>query len=458
VEASVSPSPSDEILAQRLAGGDETAFDELYRRYSAPLARHGARILRDVGAGEDVAQTALLRAYRSIRGGTTPENVRAWLYTIAQRTAFDSRGRGELEYDPEQDGRPDRAFELGPSGADLVAAIQSLPERQRQAYLLRELRGLSMGEIGRELGLSSQQVEQALFAARNKLATRLSFGGELSCDTVRRIDKRDLDLGGRRALKAHLRTCPDCREAVGGRLGGWISSLGLLSGIRGLIANTVGGGGGGLVAAKVGTALVVGGLGVATPIAAYHAHLFHSSPSRAPRTTVTVAPESLGPTAGLANPAFAGLPSLKVPGTNAEATRGGTTPPASPALAPPSGTTPDPSAGPSGTLTAGNPSTPADPTAAPSGDEQPVDTQSADATPTDETSTDATPTDTTPTDTTPTDTTPTDTTPTDSTPTDSTPTDTTPTDSTPTDTTPVDTTPLNTTLVDTTPTDLPPSG
>ena len=63
---------SDEHLGGRLAAGEAAAFDELYRRYARRLAAYGANLTGDRSAGDDVAQTALMKAYAAIVGGRAP--------------------------------------------------------------------------------------------------------------------------------------------------------------------------------------------------------------------------------------------------------------------------------------------------------------------------------------------------------------------------------------------------
>src|SRR5258708_34046463 len=126
---------SDETLAQRGGAGDAAAFEELYRRYARPLAAFGGRLLRDRSAGEDVAQTSLLNAYRSMRGGTRPLHLRPWLYKIARNAAYEVQHcrHGEiLDSDllpvsgPTDDSYFDR--ELWYDG------LRELPRRQRETY------------------------------------------------------------------------------------------------------------------------------------------------------------------------------------------------------------------------------------------------------------------------------------------------------------------------------------
>lgn len=207
---------SDETLGGRLALGEAAAFDELYRRYSHRLAAYGAHLLGDQTAGDDVAQATLLKAYTALRAGRVPETVRPWLYRVAHNTAIDLFAR-RREY-PVADVPEGQSHEGTRAGA-LVTALAGLPESQRRVYVLREVHGLRVDETAAELGLKPPQVEQALFAARNRLAELLVFGGRLSCVSVRRLATGPLDWRERRALKTHLRSCPDCRSAVGARSG-----------------------------------------------------------------------------------------------------------------------------------------------------------------------------------------------------------------------------------------------
>jgi hypothetical protein len=118
-----------------------------------------------------------------------------------------------------------------------VAALGDLPERQRAAYVLREVQGLRVSEIAEALELTVQQVEQALFAARNRLAEQLTFGRRLDCEAVRELRATALDRSARRALTSYLRACPGCRRSRAARVGALGFSL-----LRDAAAWIVGGG------------------------------------------------------------------------------------------------------------------------------------------------------------------------------------------------------------------------
>ena len=257
---------SDEQLGSRLASGEAAAFDELYRRYVHRLSAYGANLLGDAASGDDVAQSALLKAYGALRDGRLPERIKPWLYRIAHNTAIDLVvRRRELPYDEVPEGSTSSGEPVGPSGA-LVAALASLPERQRRVYVLRELYGLRIDETAAELGLSSSQVEQSLFAARNRLAEHLVFGDRLNCVAVQRLALGPLDGDERRALKTHLRSCSACRSTLGLR-GRALSLLPVtsLDWLRGLVAGAATGGA--PVVAKVGAVVATAAFAVGVPAA-----------------------------------------------------------------------------------------------------------------------------------------------------------------------------------------------
>jgi RNA polymerase sigma-70 factor (ECF subfamily) len=252
---------SDESLGSRHASGEAAAFDELYRRYVNRLAAYGSHLLGDAASGDDVAQATMLKAYAALRSGRLPEKMKPWLFRIAHNAAIDLVARRRefaTEHLPEQPSADREPF----AGA-LVEALATLPDRQRRVYLLREVHGLRIDETCAELGLTAAQVEQSLFAARNRLAEQLVFGDRLNCVTVQRLAAGPLDASERRALKTHLRSCHECRGSLGlrGRALTLVPSATGLEWLRGLGAGLIGGGA--PAAAKVGavfaTATIVGG-------------------------------------------------------------------------------------------------------------------------------------------------------------------------------------------------------
>jgi RNA polymerase sigma factor (sigma-70 family) len=286
---------SDESLGSRLAPGEAAAFDELYRRYINRLAAYGSHLLGDATSGDDVAQATMLKAYAALREGRVPARVKPWLFRIAHNTAIDLVVRrrelpsGELPDTPSVD--------HDPFAGALVEALATLPDRQRRVYVLREVHGLRIDETALELGLTASQVEQSLFAARNRLAEQLVFGDRLNCVTVQRLAAGPLDTPERRALKTHLRTCAACRRTLGvrGRALSLLPSASGLEGLRGLAAGLLSGGA--PAAAKVGALVATATIAAGVPVAVEQAR-----PGPAHRTTVHLTGTRTAPRVAPASP------------------------------------------------------------------------------------------------------------------------------------------------------------
>lgn len=136
-------------------------------------------LLRDSVEAEDAAQQAFLSAYRSLLGGTEPRDPAAWLATIARnecRTRIRERMRQPLPLEEEPGGMAESAEAVAgrrADVADLAAALGELPEKQREAIILRDVYGFRYGEVCAALGLSLPAVESLLFRARRRLQVRL---------------------------------------------------------------------------------------------------------------------------------------------------------------------------------------------------------------------------------------------------------------------------------------------
>lgn len=163
-------SQSDERLVDLVRAGNVAAFEAIVARYRRPLLRYCARFLSDERA-EDVVQQTFISAYDSLRGSEREMQLRAWLYRIAHNTALNAlrdAGRAHEQLSERIDGveRPDQAFEKTQRLREVVASVGELPERQRDALVLRELEGRSYEEIADSLGVSDGAVRQLLHRAR----------------------------------------------------------------------------------------------------------------------------------------------------------------------------------------------------------------------------------------------------------------------------------------------------
>jgi RNA polymerase sigma factor (sigma-70 family) len=164
---------SDERLVDLVRAGSDPAFEAIVERYRRALMRYVSRLLPPERA-EDVVQQAFVKAYEAMRRDAAELNLKPWLYRIAHNGALNAlrdRALVHAELDERIDGveRPEQALERTFGLRELVVAVQALPERQRNAILLRELEGRSYEEIAAELGVTDGAVRQLLNRARKSL-------------------------------------------------------------------------------------------------------------------------------------------------------------------------------------------------------------------------------------------------------------------------------------------------
>jgi RNA polymerase sigma factor (sigma-70 family) len=156
-------------------------FEGLYRSHRNEVYRAALRKLGDHHEAEDVTQAAFLDAYRAVLRGSHPDLPRAWLLAIAEnvrRRRFRTSLRRPRE-EPLRESLPSAEPPWRAQIEEIRAALATLPENQRKAFLLRELGGFSYVEIGAQLDLSVPAVQMLLFRARQKLRGELAPTGSL---------------------------------------------------------------------------------------------------------------------------------------------------------------------------------------------------------------------------------------------------------------------------------------
>jgi RNA polymerase sigma factor (sigma-70 family) len=249
---------------------DDAAFERLYKRHVKDVYRYSYAVLGERADAEDVTQTTFMNAYRAFSNGERPEKPQHWLITIAhnvcrQRFRQQQRRPSEVEFMEELAVAPPGSE--GPSAEDLRRAFSQLPPNQRAALVMRELEGRSYAEIAEVIGISISALETLLFRARRALREQLEE--QLTCDEAsfaisKQFDGR-LTPDEQRALRAHLRACPDCTTAAQ-RQRGQRRALKAMLAVP--VPQALGSFFGGTAAATGGAAAVAGGTGVVFKAAA----------------------------------------------------------------------------------------------------------------------------------------------------------------------------------------------
>ncbi len=184
VEPSAPSEITDEVLMQQYLGGSNAAFDRLYARHRQPLYRLLLRLLPRRALADEVFQDVWLRvvSHRSSWQPTVP--FRAWLLRIARNRAIDTlrQARPEqsgesadalIESTADSDPTPEVALSRFESARRLEIALASLPESQRETFLLRAEFGLGHDEIAELTGVGAETAKSRLRYAYARLREAL---------------------------------------------------------------------------------------------------------------------------------------------------------------------------------------------------------------------------------------------------------------------------------------------
>ena len=165
----------EQALVERAQRGDRDAFGELVWRYQDTVYTLAMRLVGP-NLAADVAQEALIRAWRAMPKFRGDASFSTWLHRITVNTAWTQRKRAakhvasELEDTLVDTGQsPEHAGETADLRRRLVGAIEKLSPSQRSVVVLRDISGWSHAEIARELEITTTTAKVRLHRARKRL-------------------------------------------------------------------------------------------------------------------------------------------------------------------------------------------------------------------------------------------------------------------------------------------------
>ena len=174
----------DAQIIARVLGGERELFHELIRPYEKSVYLAAYSLLQNEADAEEVAQEAVLKAYRNLANFRGDAKFSTWLITIALNEA---RGRLRharvIEFDsidePIEEGSdvtpavisdwrevPSESLERKEVRELLARAVESLPETYREVFVLRDVEEMSIAETAGALGINEQLVKTRLMRAR----------------------------------------------------------------------------------------------------------------------------------------------------------------------------------------------------------------------------------------------------------------------------------------------------
>ena len=172
----------DEVIVKRVLEGHVALFEVLMRRHNERLYRAARAIVRDETEAEDVMQQAYVNAYAHLRQFDGRASFATWLTRIAVNEAITrARRRGRYESFDDQNPTLETVFPMATANNPerqafahemkviLESAIDTLPDGQREVFMLREVEGLSTAETASSLGVSEDVVKTRLSRSRAAL-------------------------------------------------------------------------------------------------------------------------------------------------------------------------------------------------------------------------------------------------------------------------------------------------
>src|SRR3989440_3157071 len=209
---------SDERLISLIRRGNHGAFEALVARYQSRLLAFCRHMLGSREDAEDVLQEVFAAAFNAILADGRTLNVRPWLYRIARNRSLNHLRRTQ----PIGVDSMDVHFsDGGQTTADkvhkredfrlLLEDVQSLPETQRTALLLREIDALSYDQIAEAMDTTVPSVKSLLVRARVSLA-EAAEARQLSCAVVR-LELGEVAEGLKKMpppVRRHVKTCDRC--------------------------------------------------------------------------------------------------------------------------------------------------------------------------------------------------------------------------------------------------------
>jgi RNA polymerase sigma-70 factor, ECF subfamily len=186
-----SPAASSDLeraWVARSRAGDAKAFESIFRLYYQHLCEFAERLLRSPDAARDSVQDVFVRIWEQRQSCRGCDNLRAYLYTAVRNRALKiirhrgivQRGHARMSGERASPGTgstpatPEEHTRLVELSAAVDRAIQQLPERSREAYLLHRQHGMSYAEIAEVMGVSVRTVENHIARALRGLREALA--------------------------------------------------------------------------------------------------------------------------------------------------------------------------------------------------------------------------------------------------------------------------------------------
>ena len=186
---------SEKKIIEKVLGGDANAFEELVLKYEKTVYNLALRMVGDRDDASDMTQETFIKAYGSLSSFRGDSKFSVWIYRIATNVCLDflrSKSRKQqvsltvsdddedVQLDiPDPKADPEQQLIKKISMQSVEEGLKTLPDKQRQILVMRELGGMSYAEIGKALSIEEGTVKSRIFRARKRLCIFLLDSGNI---------------------------------------------------------------------------------------------------------------------------------------------------------------------------------------------------------------------------------------------------------------------------------------
>lgn len=177
----------DYALIEKIGEGDDVALEELYSRYSSKVFNTIISYTQNTEDAEEVLQDVFVTLYNTSKTFERKASVSTWIYRIAVNKSLDflrkknankrkgffyslyRKDTGEIQFDKPNFEHPGVAMENKESASLLFKVIDTLPDRQKTAFILTQIEDMSQKEAADIMQLTRKAVESLVQRAKGKL-------------------------------------------------------------------------------------------------------------------------------------------------------------------------------------------------------------------------------------------------------------------------------------------------
>lgn len=152
-------------------------FEIFFRKWYMPLGMYAMRIVGDADDAEDLVENTFVKAWQTIQDGKELDNFKSYMYLLVRNECIDFLRKKKTMADVSE--IPDvgeDSIDTSERDARIWKAMDELPEKCREIFLMSKRDGLSNEEIAEELDISIKTVKNQMTKAYSRLRESLSTG------------------------------------------------------------------------------------------------------------------------------------------------------------------------------------------------------------------------------------------------------------------------------------------